>query len=221
MHGRDPKIFVSQGLLPGRHLVDTGYVDAELLVDSQENHGVELFGPPRTGKSWQAREGGFDQSLFALDWERKTAVCPEGKTSTSWGVFQTKPYDRSVVKVRFAQADCAACPNRARCVRSPRGQSRTLILPERTHWEALQRTRSYIASEEGREEYKKRAGVEGSLSQGIRRCDLRHARYLGLVKTHLQHLATAAALEMVRVVNHLQDKPLATTRVSRFARLAT
>ena len=32
-----------------------------------------------------------------------------------------------------------------------------------------------------------RAGVEGSLSQGVRIAGLRQARYIGLAKTHLQH----------------------------------
>ena len=77
-----------------------------------------------------------------------------------------------------------------------------------------------MSSEEGRQKYRKRAGVEGSLSQAVRRSDLRHARYRGLAKTHLQHVATAAALNIVGVINHLDKKPLARTRVSRFARLA-
>lgn len=64
-----------------------------------------------------------------------------------------------------------------------------------------------------------RTVVEGSLWEGIRRCGLRKARYHGLAKTHLQHIATAAAMDVVRVVNHLQGKPLAPTRTSRFARL--
>ncbi len=76
-----------------------------------------------------------------------------------------------------------------------------------------------MTSESGRKEYQIRAGVEGSLSESIRRCGLRQARYRGLAKTHLQHLATAAAMDVVRVVNHLQGKPLAPTRTSRFAQL--
>ena len=33
-------------LLPGEHLVDQGYMDTELLLTSQAQHGVELIGPP-------------------------------------------------------------------------------------------------------------------------------------------------------------------------------
>jgi len=49
-----------KGLLPSRHLVDCGYVDADLLVSSRRQHEVELFGPARYNPSWQAREGGHD-----------------------------------------------------------------------------------------------------------------------------------------------------------------
>jgi transposase len=210
----------AKDLLPSRQFVDAGYVDAAVLVSSHQQHQIELFGPPRDGQSWQAREGGYDQGQFTLDWDKQQATCPEGKASTSWGSFFTKPYNQPVVKVRFLQSDCVACPSRDKCVRSPAGQSRTLVLPERGRYEALQLARNLITSEEGIKEYKKRAGIEGSLSQGVRRSGLRQSRYFGLAKTHLQHLATAVSLNLVRGVNHLEARPLAETRKSRFARLA-
>jgi transposase len=206
-------------LLPDRQLVDTGYIDADLLVSSRETHQVQLLGPPREGQSWQAREGGYDQTKFTIDWDQQQAICPEGKVSSSWGTYETKPYQYRVVKVRFRQSECAVCPSRAQCVRSEGGQSRTLVLPEHAQYEALQRTRGHLSTEEGRSEYKKRAGVEGTLSQGVRRSDLRHCRYIGLAKTHLQHVATAVAMNIIRVTNFLNEVPLAPTRQSRFARL--
>ncbi|HZO88443.1 MAG TPA: IS1182 family transposase [Chthonomonadaceae bacterium] len=209
-----------KNLLPARHLVDTGYVDGDLLVSSKEKHAIELFGPPREGQSWQAREGGYDQARFTVDWERERAFCPEGKASASWRSYTQEPYGYSIVKVRFAQKDCINCLSRERCVRSAGGQSRTLVLPARPLYEALQQTRSDLTTEEGKAEYRKRAGVEGSLSQGVRRSGMRCSRYYGLSKTHLQHLATAAALNVVRVTDYLAGKPLAKTRRSRFARLA-
>ena len=48
---------------------------------------------------------------------------------------------------------------------------------------------------------------------------LRCARYRGLAKTHLQHVATAAALDLDRIAAWLQGRPLAPTRISRFAAL--
>jgi len=227
-------------LLPQRHLVDTGYVDAHLLVDSQQRHGIELFGPTRYNPSWQAREGGYDQSRFVVDWQKEQATCPEGKVSVWWGADRPKvdrpkaerpeadssgPDERARLKVRFRQSDCTACQNRAKCVRSEAGRPRTLVLPVRECYElrecyeALQQARTLLSSEEGRAEYRKRAGIEGTLSQGVRHCDLRHSRYRGLSKTNLQHVMTAAGLNVLRAVNHLNGEPLAPTRKSRFARL--
>ena len=34
-------------LLPETQFVDTGYLDAELLFESKERYGVDLFGPTR------------------------------------------------------------------------------------------------------------------------------------------------------------------------------
>jgi hypothetical protein len=64
--------------------------------------------------------------------------------------------------------------------------------------------------------YASRAGIEGTLSQGIRAYGLRHARFIGEAKTHLQHVLTAAAIDFVRIGNWLMKKPLAKTRTSTF-----
>jgi transposase len=42
----------------------------------------------------------------------------------------------------------------------------------------------------------------------------------GIVKTHLQHIATAAAINLDRLVTWLEEVPRALTRTSRFAALA-
>jgi transposase len=196
-----------KALLPSRHLVDAGYVDAELLVNSYEHHQIELFGPTRIGASWRNNGGGYDQSQFVVDWEKKQVTCPEGKVAHAWSECRAKPYNDLRVRVRFARRDCNHCVSRPKCVRSQKGLPRSLAFQPRAEYEALQAARGRITTEEGRLEYQKRAGVEGTLSQGIRRSDLRHGRYRGLSKTHLQHVATAAALNIVRVTAHLRAVP--------------
>jgi hypothetical protein len=52
------------------------------------------------------------------------------------------------------------------------------------------------------------------------RSALRRARYRGLARTHLQNVATAAALDLDRIAAWLHGRPLARTRTSRFAALA-
>jgi transposase len=50
-----------RGLLPGTHIVDPGFLDAELLVESPAHYGVDPLGPTRPDGHWQARQGaGFN-----------------------------------------------------------------------------------------------------------------------------------------------------------------
>jgi transposase len=208
-------------ILPSRHFVDAGYIDADLLVQSADKYGIELFGPTRGNSSWQSREGGLDATQFEIDWENRQAVCPAGKRSVGWQECQTKQLQpRQIVKVKFAQKDCLSCEKRAQCVRSKTGGPRQLVLQAKAYHQALEQARTLMASEAGRREYQHRAGIEGTLSQGVRRGTLRRSRYRGLAKTHLQEVATAAGINILRTVNFLHDEPIAETRISRFARLA-
>jgi hypothetical protein len=61
-------------------------------------------------------------------------------------------------------------------------------------------------------QYALRAGVESSLSQGIRRVDLRRSRDVGLARMHLQQLLTATAMPVVRVIAWLWGEPLGERR---------
>jgi transposase len=206
--------------LPSRHFVDAGYVDAGLLVESSSRY-VELFGPTRLNPSWQTRSGGYDQAQFQIDWSNQTAVCPEGKRSVYWYKHQTNErYSRPVVTVRFNRKDCRDCSNRDKCVKSKSGAGRSLNLPPRPLYEALETTRNLLISEDGRREYQNRAGIEGTLSQAVRRGSFRRSRYRGMQKTHLQEVATATGINLLRTINFMQGKPTAKTRVSRLAKLA-
>jgi transposase len=95
-----------------------------------------------------------------------------------------------------------------------------LLVPAQKLDQALETTRSMMSSKEGKQEYKKRAGIERTLLQGVRRGTLRSSRYRGLEKTHLQEIAVAAGINVLRTVNFLNQQPIANTRVSRFERLA-
>lgn len=210
-----------KGQLPARHLVDAGYVDAQLLVESEKDFGVELFGPARGNPSWQARSGGYAAELFTIDWEKRHAICPEGKASSDWYERRTREaYEREIVQIRFDRRDCLGCDARGKCVKSKTGAPRMLIVPARPLYEALNWMRRKLKSEEGRREYRIRAGVEATIAQAVRRSGARRSRYRGLEKTQLQEVATAAGINVLRTINFLENKPLAKTRKSRFARLA-
>jgi hypothetical protein len=79
--------------------------------------------------------------------------------------------------------------------------------------------RAYLESEAGRQLYAKRAGIERTLSQGIRAFGLRRSRYIGLAKTHLQQVTSATALNFDRLAAWFIHRSRVQTRVSRFAAL--
>jgi transposase len=206
----------AKGLLPAAHLVDAGYINADLLVRSQQDYGVSLYGPARPDTGWQAQAGkGFAASDFTFDWQQQKARCPAGKHSSSWQETGDEE-GGGQVKIKFSVRDCRPCAQRSDCTRIER---RILTVKARAEFEALSQAREREKTKAYAKLYAKRAGVEGSLSQAVRTSDLRHARYVGLAKTHLQNLLTAAALNVVRVLNWVRDVPLAKTRRSSFIKL--
>ncbi|MBA3823692.1 MAG: IS1182 family transposase [Ktedonobacterales bacterium] len=206
----------AKDLLPAEHLVDTGYVDAELLITSQQEFGVDLVGPTRKNYQWQAQQQtGFATDDFAIDWERKVARCPEGKLSSSW----TPAVDRrtnDVIKIKFATRDCQPCPSRSRCTTAKRHTRRTVTVRPQEQAQALHAARTREATPEFRVAYHQRSGIEGTHSQATRTMGLRRSRYVGLAKTHLQHVATAVAMNLLRLIAWQNDIPLARTRHSPF-----
>ncbi len=107
---------------------------------------------------------------------------------------------------KFLTADCRACPARAQCVRAPKAPRAVTFRPKEQHL-ALQKARHRQTTEEFKETYAQRAGVEGTISQGTRVCGLRRSRYVGTAKTHLQHVFTAVAINLVRVAAWFEETP--------------
>jgi len=211
----------NRDVLPGIHLLDRGYVDADLLVTAQTQHQIDVIGPAFGSYSRQRREGrGDDLQAFVIDWEAQQARCPQGQTSVHWRPGRDVSGD-PVIRIRFDGATCRACPTRLACT-SARGAPRQLTVRLQTHHEALQVARQRQETTAFRAQYALRAGVESSLSQGLRRFDLRRSRYLGLARTHLQQLLTATAMNMVRVIAWRWGEPLGERRrqPGHFAQLA-
>lgn len=208
----------AKALLPAEHLVDAGYVDADLLVSSQTEHQLVLTGPVAADHSWQARhQTGFEVACFSIDWEAKVATCPRGNTSQKWSA--THNQGRPVINIRFEAKACAACQVRQQCTRSLHGP-RELTLHPRPQHQALQTARQVQQTPAFKARYQARAGIEGTLSQGLRNSDMRRSRYIGLAKTHLQHVLIAAGLNLRRIGDWLAEVPHAKTRTAPFVRLA-
>jgi len=205
--------------LPDEHLVDTGYVDAGQIVASQRDHQVDLVGPVPLDTSWQNQTpGAYTTEQFVVDWTAQTVTCPEGQSSRTWQPGQDR-HGSQVVRVAFARAGCLACPARVHCT-TAQTCGRKLTLRPQAEYDALQTARHRQATPAFRAAYAARAGIEGTIAQAIQHYDLRHARYRGLAKLHLQHLLTAVAINRQRLTAWLAGAPRAATRCSPFATLA-
>jgi transposase len=122
-----------------------------------------------------------------------------------------------VIRVRFPPATCQACPFHEQCTHS---SARVLILhPNEQAYRALQQARVRGRTPAFRMVYAKRAGVEGTIAQAVRTCELRRARYIGSKKLRLQAFCTASAMNVLRACEWLETGTHVPTPTSRFAKL--
>ncbi len=74
-------------------------------------------------------------------------------------------------------------------------------------------------TDDWKQQYVTRAGVEGTISQAVRTTTIRHSRYRGQAKTGLAHVLSAAAINLHRIDAHQSGRPLGPTRHTHFADL--
>lgn len=213
------KRLAARGLVPAKHFVDSGYVDADLLVSSRRDHGISLEGPVRKISTWASRAGqGYDLPNFKIDWDHNQVICPQGKVSTGWAqAIDSAGQPR--IYARFGRADCGSCKARSLCTQA-KAPGRSLYFHPRAEYEALNKARARMNNPVWKKQYRTRAGIEGTLSQGVRAFGMRQSRYIGFAKTALQQVFTVVGINAERVVGWLDEKPRAKTRISPFARLA-
>jgi transposase len=207
-------------LLPAIQPVDTGFLDAALLVESRRDDRLQLLGPTSRAQRWQARAAErFGMADFVVDFDRCRASCPEGQERLAW-VLRVDNRGTDSIYIRFSPADCGPCPSRVKCTRSQaKHPRRSIAVRPQPQYDALQTRRNFQESPEHKREYARRAGIEGTISQGTRRCGLRRSRYAGLARTHLGHGLTAEALTFVWVADWLAGTERSRTRPPRFAML--
>lgn len=182
-------------LAPQTMLLDSGYLSGELLV-SEADKGSQLLGPVLLDTSWQ-QQTGYGLSAFELDWQQQQARCPQGQVSQSWRP-NIGNRGEQMIQVRFAAGVCQSCEAKALCTRSEKRGRTVTFYPRQVH-ETLKLRRGEQGSPAFQQAYAPRAGVEATLSQGVRRHGLRRSRYRGRDKTQGQMTAIAAAINLVRL----------------------
>ncbi|TME10765.1 MAG: IS1182 family transposase [Chloroflexi bacterium] len=206
-------------LLPNEQLLDAGYVTAAHIISSQTDSGIDLVGPIAADNSWQAQAAtGFGTADFRIEWSAQTAWCPQGCQSVLWMARQDRN-GHEVIHIKFAAKECLGCPVRSQCTHALK-EPRSIMIRAEPTYDVLQHARQRQQTPAFKKLYAKRAGIEGTLSQGVRAFGLRRSRYVGEAKTRLQMCMTAVAINVVRIGAWIEEQPRGQTRRSRFAALA-
>jgi hypothetical protein len=160
--------------------------------------------PGHPGSRQARAQEGFAAHDFTIDWENRRAVCPAGKTSTTWNPNIQDGIPKTVVS--FDALDCIPCSYKKQCTSARR--NRRQLSPR-----ARQRAGDW------NRDHALRAGVEGTIRGATHTTGLRRARYRGRAKTHLDHSVSATALNLVRLHAWWNGHPLDRANHSHLAGL--
>jgi hypothetical protein len=94
-----------------------------------------------------------------------------------------------------------------------------MLRPRDIH-EMVERTRTEHTTDEWKQRYAIRAGVEGTIHQAVATTDIRRSRYLGIAKTHLAHVFTAVAINLTRLDAWWTGTSPGRTRTSNLTKLS-
>ncbi|WP_267145298.1 IS1182 family transposase [Plantactinospora alkalitolerans] len=188
-----------QRITPADHYLDSGYVTPETIHRASTAYAITVVGPVRQDPRADERPG-FAKEDFHVDWQAETMTCPQGTVSPRWKptVADGKPR----LSVLFRRADCRACTARLQCTGNVDGKGRHLLLLPEPLQKIQTRARAVQQTPEWKRRYALRAGCEATVSETVHAHGLRHCRYRGLAKTHVQHVLTAAGTNIVRLTQH-------------------
>lgn len=184
---------------PAQQIVDMGYMSGQNIAESAAR-GVDLIGPTRPDGSRQAHiAGGVTLSQFSIDYDQQRAHCPQGHSSVKWHLRGNQGHP--TIDITFDGRTCASCPLVSKCVMRatpPSGKPLGRTIQLRPYYTQLAHQRIRQTTESFKDLYRRRSGVEATLSMGVRAHGLRRSRYIGLRKTALQHLFIASACNLKR-----------------------
>jgi transposase len=197
-------------------LTPISYMAPQNRSKSHPNY-QDLVGPVMLDTSWASQEANrFDHSHFRIDWQAKEVVCPAGQSSRDWGHIPDR-HGQPSLRVRFPLPACRACPVHDRCTQTA---AKVLILrPDEQTYTALQDARKRQKTPAFWKLYATRAGIEGTVAQAVRTCEMRRARSIGSKKLRLQAFFTATAMNVLRACAWLEEGSHTSPPLSRFAKL--
>jgi hypothetical protein len=173
----------AQSVRIGRLFVDRGYINSD-LVDQTQTDGGEVVCKPWLVRG--SRPDLFKKTDFKLNMRDSTITCPAGHVE-SFEPGQVVEFDPDL---------CGPCSLRSRCTLSASGKGRTISIADDERLQKKLRARQ--STQRGRAQLRERVGVEHRLAHIAARQG-RRARYNGLDK-NLFDLRRVAAIQNLETV---------------------
>jgi hypothetical protein len=158
-----------RGLGPIKALVDSAYGSDE-NCEKAKALGVDVISPVM-GKP---QENALTLGDFTLTQELTVSACPQGHAPEK---VKHKKHRHIAV---FSMATCAHCPHLSDCPVKPGKKGYSLYYDDKTL--RLAKRRAHEKTPEFQDDYRFRAGIEGTMSQLDRKTGLKHLRVRGLAR---------------------------------------
>jgi len=164
---------------------------ADSLYDSDDNHqnaaqlGVEVIAPVMGN----AKEGTISLADFELSDKGKVISCPQGHAPV-----KTKKKKR--YSARFDLQHCNNCPNQSIC--SVKKGRKYYYLRYTAKEMRVAKRRAYERSDEFKDRYRWRAGVEATMSEYDRRTGVKRLRVRGIKAVRFCAILKATGLNILR-----------------------
>jgi transposase len=177
-------------------LADAGYFNGATLKACEED-GITAYVPLPDRESRMTADGRFSLQAFAYDAERDAYRCPNGSLLEPSGRKQQR--GKTYICYNSKQADCAACPLRARCL-SAKGARRTI-----NRWTdevVLERHRARMLDKDAKGIMRRRSGLAEHPFGTIKcRAGYRHFLVRGFEKVRGEWSLMALCYNFTRVLN--------------------
>lgn len=184
---------------PRRVIGDTAYGNIEAR-EELETRSISVLAPVH---STSPKNGMIPKEDFAIDLERDTVTCPDGKTAPIYKSRPTRHNASAERLARFSRSDCEPCPLRARC--APGGR-RAIRISRR---EDLRQAALQALSDPAERDHltRTRPRIERLLALIVYRYRGRKSRYRGTRKSNFQALWTAVLVNLHPIGVALRANP--------------
>jgi len=178
-------------------------------AESNDKQGAELSDKQGSGEDRVAVSGdksrphtclGVEQ--FHFDFGQQVAICPAGDAAVRW--LLTRRTDKgvggagkAVIMIRWEKEKCLNCPRAPLSLLArPRGR----LVKISPHYPEIAARRAEQQQDEFWQKYRRRAGIEATLSTVVRGHGGRCTPYRGQGKTRGHYLRVAAAINLKRAI---------------------